>query len=288
MAKVTDRCYETTGRACFICDFSPPRSGDLASVQQGVIDADFISVAYNPGRAVRTNSAMLAASIRQQMGKDVVFTLATRDMNKLATQSLVLGAQLLELENIVIVQGDQFTEHDLETVSPVDDYVPTGLIAAISEMNRGVDFRGSKLGAATDFCIGATIDLSRGCEAEAALAARKVGAGAQFLMTQPVFSAEGAEQFLEAYSNQPDSSPPVPLFVGLQILEQDGVVFNSVPEPVRTELETGRPGVDLALQIYNEFRAADINNVYLVPPIRRGGARNYDDARDFLALVRGR
>ena len=284
MAKVTDRCFEATGNNCFICDFSPPRSGDPSAVQQAEIDADFISVAYNPGRAVRTNSAMLAAGI-QQSGKDVVFTLATRDMNKLAMQSLLLGAQLMGLENVVVVQGDPFTKRDLETVSPVDDYVPTGLIAAITQMNQALDFRGSELRVGTDFCTGGTVDLSRGVESEAALAARKVGAGAQFLVTQPIFSAEEAARYQDAYANQPGGNPPVPVFFGLQILEQDGVIFSSVPEPVRRELEAGRSGVDLALQLYKEFQAAGIHNVYLVPPIRRGGARSYAAAREFLEAV---
>ena len=285
VAKVTDRCFEATGNTCFICDFSPPRSGDPSAVQQAEIDADFISVAYNPGRAVRTNSVMLAAGIGQRTGKDVVFTLATRDMNKLAAQSLLLGAQLMGLENVVVVQGDPFTKRDLETVSPVDDYVPTGLIAAITQMNQGLDFRGSELRAATDFCIGGTVDLSRGVESEAALAARKVRGGAQFLMTQPIFSAEEAARYHDAYANQPGGTPPVSVFFGLQILEQDEVVFSSVPESVRSELEAGRSGIDIALQLYHQFQTAAIHNIYLVPPIRRGGTRNYAAARDFLEAV---
>ena len=100
MAKITEQCHEATGYTAFICDFSPPRSGDPSVLQQASIDADFISVAYNPGRAVRVNSAMLAAAIKQHVAKDVVFTLATRDMNKLALQSQMLGAQLLGLENL--------------------------------------------------------------------------------------------------------------------------------------------------------------------------------------------
>ena len=62
MAKVTQLCYEATGHTAIICDFSPPRSGDPSVLQQADINADFISVAYNPGRAVRVNSAMLAAA----------------------------------------------------------------------------------------------------------------------------------------------------------------------------------------------------------------------------------
>ena len=91
MAKVTERCFEATGNDCFLCDFSPPRSGDPASIVIPDMPADFIAVACNPGRAVRTNSAILAAHIKAHTGQDVTFTLVTRDMNKLAIQSHVAG-----------------------------------------------------------------------------------------------------------------------------------------------------------------------------------------------------
>lgn len=285
VTKVIDRCYETTGRASFICDFSPPRSGDSSIIKQADFAADFISVAYNPGRTVRANSAMLATGIRRQTGKDVIFTLATRDMNKLATQSLLLGAQLLDLENAVIVQGDQFAHSDLELVSPVNDYVTTALIAAIARMNQGSDFRARRLDAPTDFCIGGTVDLSRGIEPEAKLAGEKVRSGAQFLMTEPIFSSEEGTRFLEVYNDQPDATPSVPTFFGLQILEPDSVTFSSVPKQVRDGLQNGQSGVDLALHLYHEFRTAGLHNIYLVPPIRRGGIRNYAAAQEFLSTV---
>ncbi|MFQ6030986.1 MAG: methylenetetrahydrofolate reductase, partial [Dehalococcoidia bacterium] len=159
--KVTERCFETTGHTTFICDFSPPRGGDPDSVVQPDVNPDFISVAYNPGKAVRVNSAMLAASIKNIGAREVTFTLATRDMNKLALQSLLLGAQLLGLENVVVVQGDPFTQRDLQRVKDVGDFTATGLIAAIAEMNRGTDYREGRLRAPSDFCIGATLDLTR-------------------------------------------------------------------------------------------------------------------------------
>ena len=43
------------------------------------------------------------------MGIDATFTLATRDMNRLALQSQLLGAQMLGLENVIVVQGDPFS-----------------------------------------------------------------------------------------------------------------------------------------------------------------------------------
>jgi 5,10-methylenetetrahydrofolate reductase len=287
MTKITERCFEATGHTTFICDFSPPREGSPELVTQAnIIDADFISVAYNPGRAVRVNSVMLAAAIKQQAGKDVAFTLATRDMNKLALQSQLLGAQLLGLENVIVVRGDPFTERDLARVKNVDDFSSTGLIAAIAAMNQGVDFRDSRLRAPADFCIGATADLGRGIQKEARLAYRKAQAGAQFFITQPIFDLAEAERFQDAYSSAASAPLALPVFFGLQILEQDGVIFSSVLERIREELAGGRPGVEIALELYQRFQERGLHNVYLVPPIRRGGARNYTAAHELLAAVK--
>lgn len=283
MAAVTDRCFEATGHTSFICDFSPPRTGDPESLALPDIDADFISVAYNPGRAVRVNSAMLASFIKAQTGKDVVFTLATRDMNKLAMQSLLLGGQILGLENVVVVQGDTFSQRDLERVKDVGDFTPTQMIAAIAEMNLGLDYRGGQLRAPTDYCIGATLDLNRDMEREARLAHRKHQAGAQFFMTQPIFDVADAKRFLDAFASVAKEKLAAPVYFGLQILEQDGVIFSSVPERVRQELEQGRSGVEIALELHQRFQGGGLHNVYLVPPIRRGGARSYGAAREVLA-----
>ena len=286
MVKVTERCFETTGRTTFICDFSPPRGGDPEAVVGPSVDADFISVAYNPGKAVRINSAMLAASIKHNPeaggGREVTFTLATRDMNKLALQSLLLGAQLLSLENVVVVQGDPFTQRDLQRVKDVGDFTATGLIAAISGMNQGTDYREGQLRAPTDFCIGASLDLTRDIQLEARLAHRKVLAGAHFLITQPIFDVAEAQRLKETYAELAGQELGLPVFFGLQVLEKDGVIFSSVPEQVRRELDQDRSGVDIALELYQRFREAGLNNIYLVPPIRRGGARNYAAAQEVL------
>ena len=255
-------------------------------LQQADIDADFISVAYNPGRAVRVNSAMLAAAINDRVGKQVLFTLATRDMNKLALQSQMLGAQLLGLENVVVVEGDPFSQRDRALVKAARDIRPTGLIAAIKGMNEGVDFRDSQLRSPTDFCIGATLDLGRGIEKEAELAQRKTKAGAHFFISQPIFDVADAARFEDALVNASGEILAIPVFFGIQVLEQDGVIFSSVPDKVREELNKGRSGVEIALETYREFQDKQLHNVYLVPPIRRGGARNYDAARELLARAK--
>lgn len=285
MVKVVDCCYESTGRPGFICDFSPPRSGNISEARRADIPSDFISVAYNPGRAVRANPAMLAAAIGRETGKEAIFTLATRDMNRLAIQSLLLGAQMMGLENVVAVQGDPFSSRDLSLTKPAGDYRPTELIAGIRAMNQGLDFRGASLREPAAFCIGATFDLGRGADAEAELAARKVAAGAEFLMSQPIFDPDDAHSFLDNHRRQNGAELSVPVFYGLQILEPGGVLFSGVPDCVRAELDGGRSGVEIAVELYARFQDAGLHNVYLVPPIRRGGARDYNAAREFLRQV---
>ena len=282
--KVIDSTFEVTGLPSILCDFSPPRSGDPRIVLQSHIDADFILVAYNPGRAVRTSSPMLAAAI-EQLGKNTVFTIATRDMNKLAVQSLLLGAQTLGLQNVVVVQGDPFGEHDIDRVASVNDYRPTNLIADIAKLNQGVDFKGGRLETPTDFCTGASVDLGRGIEKEAQLAVRKVKAGAEFLITQPIFDVDHVARYRESYAYHAGKGGTLPIFFGLQILENDGVMFSSVPLSIKLELEKGRSGVEIALDLYQKFRDLGLNNIYLMPPIKRGGARNYDAAQEFISNI---
>ena len=289
--KVTEKCSVSGDQTVFICDFSPPRAADLTSLDQAKgIDADFICVAYNPGRAVRVDSAMLAYSIKHHTGTDVIFNLATRDMNKLALQSHLLGVQMLGLENVIVINGDVFTERDLPQLKDVSDFRPTGLMKALESMNQGMDFRGSRLRAPTDFCIGGSIDLGRGIEREAALTHRKASSGAHFFVTQPVFSTNEISSFLGAYhaisgeelSHSAGSGQAQPVFFGLQVLEKDGIIFSSVPDGIRQDLDRGRDGTDIALELLHNFLDFGIRWIYLVPPILRGGARNYEAAQRVL------
>ena len=283
MAKVTERCSEVRDRPVFICDFSPPRGSDPALLQGArSVDADFLCVAYSPGKSVRVDPAIAAHTIRQQAGKDVVFTLATRDMNKLAIQNHLLGASLLGLDNVIVVGGDSFTERDLALVKDVSDFTPTGLIAAIKSMNQGTDYRGLNLRSSTDFCVGATIDLGRDMDGEARLTHRKALAGADFFITQPVYHLGQVERFQERYESAAGEKLSSPLFLGLQVLDAKGLIFGEVPESIREDLDRGRDGTDIAIELLHQFVAAGVTNIYLVPPILRGGLRDYEAAQRVL------
>ena len=287
MAKVTDVYKERGSRPVIVCDFTPPRGVDHRYLENARdLDVDFISVAYNPGKAVRVDSVMLGYSIKKETGRDVVVNLAVRDMNRLALESHILGASVLGLENLLVLGGDPFSPAQLRRVKDVGDFKPTELIRAVRDMNRGLDYRGRKLRGATDMCVGGVVDLSRGVETEARLSRRKVVAGAQFLVTQPIFCAGEKKRFEEAYEAVAGEPLGVPVFYGLQILVAGGVTFAQAPAGVVRELDAGRDGVDIAAEAWEGFKEAGIDAVYLVPPILKGGARDYQAAGRFLERIR--
>ena len=287
MAKVTDVYKERGSRPVIVCDFTPQRGVDHRYLENARdLDVDFISVAYNPGKAVRVDSAMLGYSIKKETGRDVVVNLAVRDMNRLALESHILGASVLGLENILVLGGDPFSPAQLRRVKNVGDFKPTELIRAVRDMNRGLDYRGRKLRGATDMCVGGVVDLGRGVDAEACLTRRKVEAGAQFLVTQPIFCAGAKERFEEAYEAVAGEPLGVPVFYGLQILVQGGVTFAQASAAIARDLEAGRDGVDIAAEAWEGFKEAGIGGVYLVPPILKGGARDYQAAGRFLERIR--
>ena len=283
MAKVTE-VYAASSGPVVLCDCTPPRSADPTALDAvGAVGADFACVAYNPGKLPRADSVAAALAIKARTGTDVVFNLATRDMNKIAVQSRLLGAQMLGLENVVILQGDRFSPEEAERVKAVNDYTPTSLIASAAAMNDGLDYRGSKLRGATSLCIGASFDLARDLDREVALTQRKVDAGAHFLIAQPIYDLEVRHAFLEAYERSTAAPLDLPVFWGLQVLDKDGIVLGIVPPEMRQQLDDGRPGVDIAIELLRQFVGDGVRGVYLVPPILRGGARDYEAARQVLA-----
>jgi len=69
------------------------------------------------------------------------------------------------------------------------------------------------------------------------------------------------------------------------VLDKDGIVLGNVPVKIRQELDGGRPGSEIGSELLQSYVAAGIRGVYLVPPILRGGARDYDAAQQVLASI---
>ena len=287
VTKITDAYRSNARRPFIICDFSPPRGASLDFLDAARrLDADFISVNYNPGRVPRADSAITAHLIRRNTGREVLFTLAVRDMNPLALQSHLLGAAALGLENLLVLGGDPFPTPNRSKTRAIGAMRPTELMRVVQGMNEGVDRRGRPLDGATDLCVGGVINLSADFESEARLTFSKVQAGARFFLTQPVFEPRSKSAFERTYRSIAGAPLPTPIFYGLQILRPTGVSFSPIPPRYMQQLKGGRSGEEIALEVWEALAAEGVDSLYLVPPIGPRGVRDYDATSRFLRQLR--
>lgn len=286
---VSDAVERADGAAVTICDVSPPRGADAGSLADAArVRADFLCVAYSPGRSVRLGSAMSAGILVRRFGRRAAFNLATRDMNRIAIQSALLDAAAMGVDNVAVLRGDPLSERDSRQVSAANDYTTTALLRDIGEMNRGRDFRGRRFDAPTAFCAGATADMSNPIEREAALAARKAKAGAEFILCQAAFDAARTLDFKRRLRERlDDSATAAPnLFAGVQIPSADGTIFGDASGRARAELRAGRSGLDIATENAAALRDAGFNLFYIIPPILPKGARDYEAADRLIGWIR--
>jgi len=279
MTKICSQIELFPSNLLFLCDFTPTKDRDISSlVQAQYINSELISVAYGPGRLVRSDSLSMAYLIKQKYGKNPVVTIPTRDMNKLAIQSHLLGADMLGLENILVVAGDDFNSRELKSVKQVRDFSTTGLIASIKEMNRGYDYRGSSIGRPTNFCVGATINFGQEKMDEVLLTCNKRLAGADFFITEPVFELDKIQDFMDLCDDAIKGSIRNCTFVGLQMLSTGGIVFGTIPESLQNDLDKGRDPMDISMELLEGLISIGLNRIYLLPPVLDGGHRDYEAA----------
>ena len=279
MTKFTEYISNKSGSVTFICDFSPPKGIDLDELNKvSSLNSDFIYVAYNPGKSVRINSLQTAHWIKQNSSSDVVFAMGCRDMNKLAIQSHLLGAQLLGLENLLIFQGDPFTPAESINVKTVMDYKSTELIDSVNMMNNKLDYKGKELSKPTDFCIGSTIDLNKDLDNEVRLTNQKVKLGANYFLLQPIFSIDILNKFLETYNKISKSNLNIPLCIGVQILNKTTKSFGKIPTKIKHQLESGKSPIMITSDFIEELLSNNFNNIYLLPSLLPDGKRGYEQA----------
>ena len=207
-------------------------------------------------------------------------------MNKNAIQSLLLGAQLRELDNEFIEKRDKFSIQDLVLQNAVDDFKPTELVASIRSMNERRDFLGKELYYPTTFCIGAALDISRSWKNEAWLTKLKIEQGCDFLISQPVFEPELPDRFLEFYRGEIGENLNVPILWGIQMVDKNTVSFATVPEWVHRKLEDGYLPYEIAINLIGRYLEKGLDTFYLIPTIFKGGRRDYLSAQAVIEEIK--
>jgi homocysteine S-methyltransferase len=217
---------------------------------------------------------------------ELILHYTTRDRNLMALQSELLGAHAIGLRNILCLTGDPPSLGDYPNMTAVYDTDSVGLIQIVRRLNEGADQAGASIGGRTAFAMGCGVnptadDLSKELERFE----RKLEAGVQFVMTQPVYELDSWKRFLDKLGG----SPKVPLLIGILPLQSfrhaeflhNEVPGIQVPEWIRRRLheagnEGQKVGVELARQLLYEARDL-ANGVYLMPSFGR-----YENCLDVL------
>jgi homocysteine S-methyltransferase len=130
-------------------------------------------------------------------GLEVLLHYTCRDRNLLGMQSDFLGLQASGIRNVLIVTGDPPKLGDYPSATAVFDVDAIGLAGVVSGLNRGVDIGGKAMAKPTSFLIGVGVNPGAiNLENELARFERKIEAGAEFAITQPVFDIAALESFL--------------------------------------------------------------------------------------------
>ena len=305
------------GRFVVSIELDPPKGLNPSKILDGAAylktrGLEFINIADSPMARVRMSCIALARLLRDTLDLETILHMTTRDRNMMALQSDLLGAHALGLNNILALTGDPVHAGNYPNLTGVWDVDSVGLIRLLRGMNEGFDAGGASLGMPARFHYGAAFNpnmrdelidveqertrrkLSGDAPANEAAPAEheritetelelrrlrhKLDAGAQFIMTQPIYSLEPLERFFAAFG-----PVPVPIVLGMIPLhssKQAEYLHNEVPgfdipEEVRARLrEAGdrarEVGIELAHEVISTARSRGlIQGCYLMPSFGR-------------------
>jgi 5,10-methylenetetrahydrofolate reductase len=144
------------------------------------------------------SNIMLCILIQQQVGIETVLHYTCRDRNVLGIQSDLLGVSAIGLRNILCITGDPPKMGNYPDATAVFDVDSIGLVNIVSNLNCGLDIGANLVGVSTGFTVG--VGANPGApdlDEEIRRFEYKVEAGAEYVITQPVFDLRLLEIFLK-------------------------------------------------------------------------------------------
>ena len=247
-----------------------------------LIDAgvDIVNVADGPRAMARMSNIAFCSLLLEKYGIEPIMHVCGRDRNLLAQMAHLLGAHAIGLRNLVVITGDPPKVGDYPEATAVYDLDSIGILQMASDMNRGHDPAGKPLaGGRTQFLLATGLepgasDLDR----EIGRLEKKRAAGADLVMTQPIFQSELLEQVLRRIEHL-----EMPVMVGvLPLVSYKNAEFlhnevpgMQIPEAIRERMRRATPGDEArkeGVRIAREMLFAvkeRVQGAYLMPPLGR-------------------
>ena len=241
---------------------------------------DIVNVADAPRAMARMSNLAFCSLLLERYGIQPILHVCGRDRNLLAQMGHLLGAHAIGIRNLVIITGDPPKVGDYPEATAVYDLDAVGLLQMASNMNRGVDPAGKPLpGGKTSFLLATGLEPGAAdLDKEIHRLERKKAAGADIIMTQPIFQPDLLDTVLRRIEHL-----QMPVLVGvLPLVSYKNAEFlhnevpgMQIPEDIRERIRKV-PGGDAArkegVKIAREmlFAVRDrIQGAYLMPPLGR-------------------
>jgi methionine synthase I (cobalamin-dependent)/5,10-methylenetetrahydrofolate reductase len=280
-------------------EMDPPRGLSTHKLLAGAsllaeAGADVINVADSPMARMRMSPWAVCDLIQRRVNADTVLHFPTRGRNLLRVQGDLLAAHALGIRNVFVVMGDPTAIGDYPEAMDNYDLVPSGMIKLIKQgFNAGLDHAGADIGQPTSFFVGCALNLCPPDPVqEIKNLRRKLAAGADFILTQPVFEPDRAQAFLDQYAEL-HGPLHIPVLVGILPLfsaRHAAFLHNEVPgitipeaiqERIRQAGETApQEGVCIAIELTHQMQHF-ARGIYLMPAFHR-----YDLAVDIVEGAR--
>jgi homocysteine S-methyltransferase len=287
------------GEFAIAVEMDPPRGLSTHKLLAGAslladAGADVINVADSPMARMRMSAWAVCDVVQRKVGVETTIHFPTRGRNLLRVQGDLLAAHALGIRNIFVVMGDPTAIGDYPEAMDNYDLVPSGLIKLIKQgFNEGIDHSGTSIGQPTNFFVGAALNLSPSdIDNEIKNLHRKVKAGADFFLTQPVYRADDGPKLIEAYEAKHGKFDK-PILVGILPIvsvkhanflhnEVPGI---SIPEETRKRIEAAgedgvKAGVETTVELVNQLKAW-AGGVYIMPQFHK-----YDMVAEIIEAIR--
>ncbi|MED0677220.1 bifunctional homocysteine S-methyltransferase/methylenetetrahydrofolate reductase [Aneurinibacillus thermoaerophilus] len=268
-------------RHTVIVELDPPRDLDTEKFLRGTAalqdaGADAITLADNSLATTRMSNMALGSIMKAKFGAEPLLHIACRDRNLIGQQSHLMGLHALGINQVLVVTGDPARFGDLPGASSVFDVSSFDLIRMIKQLNEGYSFSGKPLKQRANFVVGAAFNPHvRQFDAALRRLEKKVEAGADFIMTQPLYDRESIERIYEGTRHL-----DIPIFIGIMPLTSSRnaeFLHNEVPgirlsDEARTRMrryepgeEARREGVAIARELV-DIAMEYFKGIYLITP----------------------
>ncbi len=230
-------------------ELNPPTGTSLESWRAPVESLrDFgvtsINIADGPRASMRMENAVMAHWVMNETGVEPLLHVCTRDKNLLGLQAHLLGLQFLGLRNVVVITGDPPKMGAYGNATGVYDVDSIGLLEIISGFNAGVDPTGKALPEPCSFfCATGAEPQAVEYDREIRRLELKKAAGAELVLTQPVYDPNTAEKFINDIAHI-----GIPVMIGICPLAS---VRNA------EFLNANVPGMQIPKDVLHRLRAAE-------------------------------